>query len=61
MKIELIQIEAPPKTAESIRDHYNNLQEYGSNMGLGRALENGAEYVRQYYNNKNLRKRIVKN
>ena len=55
---ELIEIPGKPKGIDKIKLHYNNLQEYGDNITLGKALEKGAKYVRAYYNDKNLRRRI---
>lgn len=55
---ELIEIPGKPKGIDKIKLHYNNLQEYGDNITLGKAMEKGAKYVREYYNNKNLRRRI---
>lgn len=55
---ELISIEGKPKSIDKIKKHYNDLQEYNDNITLGKALEKGAKYVREYYNDKNLRKRI---
>ena len=55
---ELIEITGKPKGIDKIKEHYNNLQEYGDNITLGKALEKGAKYVRAYYNDKNLRRRI---
>ena len=51
---ELIIIEDKPKSADSIRKSY-----YRMNLDpLDKAMEKGSEYVRAYYNNKNLRRRI---
>ena len=55
---ELIEIPGKPKGIDKIKLHYNNLQEYGDNITLGKAIEKGAKYVREYYNQKNLRRRI---
>ena len=54
---ELISIEGKPKSVDKIKEHYNKLQEYDNNIALGEALEKGAKYVREYYNQKNLRRR----
>lgn len=47
-----------PRTPEKIRESFNNINWYPEGITLGKALEKGAEAVRKYYNDKNLRKRI---
>ena len=48
------------QTPEKIRESFNNASLYPEGITLGRALERGAEAVRKYYNDKNLRKRSKK-
>ena len=49
-----------PRTPEKIRESFNNINYYPEGITLGKALERGAEAVRKYYNDKNLRKRSKK-
>jgi hypothetical protein len=46
-----------PRSPEKIRESFNNINWYPEGITLGKALEKGAEAVRKYYNDKNLRKR----
>ena len=46
-----------PRKPEKIRESFNNINWYPEGITLGKALEKGAEAVRKYYNDKNLRKR----
>ena len=50
---ELIEIPGKPKTAAAIRKAYHRI-----NLDPeSKAIEKGAKFVREYYNDKNLRKR----
>ena len=53
----LVSIDKKPRSAQSIRNSYLRKFEYGDNILLGLAIDKGSKYVRQYYNNINLRKR----
>ena len=59
-EFELFCIDIPPRKAEKIRESFNNINWYPEGITLGKAMEKGADAVRKYYNDKNLRKRIKK-
>lgn len=58
-EFELFCIENPRKP-EKIRESFNNINWYPEGITLGKAMEKGADAVRKYYNDKNIRKRSKK-